>query len=261
MERLNTILHELGITKVKLAKFLGVSRQMIYNYLDLDDINKWPKDKRVMMFNLLGIKSASQLDDIKVDTDYILDVESRIDTLSPVNKQNQSYLQNNIYKGLSEEKSQLLSNIISIVKERLEDNNLDGYYMIKYLYSFLQSLDNVDELKFILGYFSKMSGSTKPMEFVFDEDEDQFIYESILFLTSTLYENRKQLNKTKITKLHKRFVKKIEQRLEEKLSRTLELNNIKAQALKELGYKEINNTNASEILYKIAEIESRKSGS
>ena len=29
MERLNEILHELGISKVKLAKFLGVSRQMI----------------------------------------------------------------------------------------------------------------------------------------------------------------------------------------------------------------------------------------
>ena len=49
MERLNEILHELGISKVKLAKFLGVSRQMIYNYLELDDINKWPKDKKVLL--------------------------------------------------------------------------------------------------------------------------------------------------------------------------------------------------------------------
>ena len=35
MNKLNDILHELGISKVKLAKFLGVSRQMIYNYLDI----------------------------------------------------------------------------------------------------------------------------------------------------------------------------------------------------------------------------------
>ena len=56
MDRLNEILHELGISKVKLAKFLGVSRQMIYNYLELDDVNKWPKDKKVLLFNLLGIK-------------------------------------------------------------------------------------------------------------------------------------------------------------------------------------------------------------
>ena len=40
MNRLNEILHELGISKVKLAKVLGVSRQMIYNYLELEDINK-----------------------------------------------------------------------------------------------------------------------------------------------------------------------------------------------------------------------------
>ena len=57
MERLNEILHELGISKVKLAKFLGVSRQMIYNYLELDDLNKWPKDKKVLLLNLLGIKT------------------------------------------------------------------------------------------------------------------------------------------------------------------------------------------------------------
>ena len=81
MEKLNEVLHELGISKVKLAKYLGVSRQMIYNYLDLDDLNKWPKDKKVLLFNLLGIKSAEELDDVKVDTDYIMDVEMRINNL------------------------------------------------------------------------------------------------------------------------------------------------------------------------------------
>ena len=62
MEKLNEILHELGISKVKLAKFLGVSRQMIYNYLELDDINKWPKDKKVLLLNLLGIKSVEDIE-------------------------------------------------------------------------------------------------------------------------------------------------------------------------------------------------------
>ena len=32
MKELNNILSEIGISKVKLAKYLGVSRQMIYNY-------------------------------------------------------------------------------------------------------------------------------------------------------------------------------------------------------------------------------------
>ena len=31
MDRLNELLQELGLSKVKLAKYLGVSRQMVYN--------------------------------------------------------------------------------------------------------------------------------------------------------------------------------------------------------------------------------------
>ena len=41
------------------------------------------------------------------------------------------------------------------------------------------------------------------------------------------------------------------------MSRTQELNTAKAIALKELGYTEINEQNASEVFDKIAEIQSR----
>ena len=47
MKRLNEILSEIGISKVKLAKYLGVSRQMVYNYLEMKSLNDWPKDKKV----------------------------------------------------------------------------------------------------------------------------------------------------------------------------------------------------------------------
>ena len=57
---------------------------------------------------------------------------------------------------------------------------------------------------------------------------------------------------------HKRFVQEIETKNEEKLSRTQQLNTIKLQALRELGYNEITDDNASEVFEKIAEIESRK---
>ena len=97
MERLNEILKELGISKVKLAKFLGVSRQMIYNYLELDDLNKWPKDKKVLLLNLLGIKSADELKNIKVDTDYIMDVETRINSLFENTNKNQLNDTNRIF--------------------------------------------------------------------------------------------------------------------------------------------------------------------
>ena len=49
MDKLNKILQELGLSKVKLAKYLGVSRQMVYNYLVLDSLDKWPKEKKVLL--------------------------------------------------------------------------------------------------------------------------------------------------------------------------------------------------------------------
>lgn len=256
MERLNEILHELGISKVKLAKFLGVSRQMIYNYLELDDINKWPKDKKVLLLNLLGVKSPEEIKNIKVDTDYILEVESRIETLFDNNNKN-NFNTDDIYNGLNDKNKELLANIIDLLKEYLEDSeNKDNYNILLYLYHFLQSISSTKELKYILGYVSKAAGFTKPLEFVFDE-EDQFVFESIMFSAMTLY-NGGGVSSNKIAEAHKRFVDKIEQRMEEKIGRTLALNSLKIQALKELGYTEINDSNAAEVLEKIAEIESRK---
>ena len=99
-------------------------------------------------------------------------------------------------------------------------------------------------------------GFVKPLEFAFNEDE-QFAFESIMFSGMTLYNNG-GLSRTRLAESHRRFVNQIEQKKEEKMSRTLELNTIKNQALKELGYTEINDQNAAEILEKMAEIQSRK---
>jgi len=257
MERLNEILHELGISKVKLAKFLGVSRQMIYNYLELDDINKWPKDKKVMLLNLLGIKSPDELSNIKVDTDYIMNVEARITSILESNQTVDYSDMNNLYSGVCKKQKELMHSIIDIMKEKLEDDkDEDAYNTFKYLYHYMQALDSSKELKYILAYVSKSIALTKPTEFVFDED-NQFIFESILFSALTLYHSG-GASKSKLIESHKRFVNQIEHRIEEKLSRTLELNLAKVQALKELGYTVITDQNVSEVLEKIAEIESRK---
>jgi predicted transcriptional regulator len=257
MERLNEILHELGISKVKLAKFLGVSRQMIYNYLELDDINKWPKDKKVMLLNLLGVKSADEINDIKVDTDYILSVEARLNSLFG----STSTLKNDVadnFTNLSDKKKNILNNIISIIKEDLEESSSDeDYSTYEYLYNFLQTMHSSKELKYTLAYMAKSAGFVKPMEFAYDE-EDQFLFESILFSAMTLYKNPKGISKTKIAESHKRFAEQIEHKREEKMSRTMELNSFKVQALKELNYDKITDENASEVLAKIVEIESRK---
>ena len=256
MDKLNEILHELGISKVKLAKFLGVSRQMVYNYLELDDINKWPKDKKVLLLNLLGVKSTEEIAEIKVNTDYILNVETRLNSLLDSSIRTDLSDSNTAFNGLGKKQKEILYNIIDLIKERLEDeNDEESYNGIKYLYHFMQAMENSKELKYILGYVAKAAGFVKPLEFVFN-DEEQFIFESIMFSAMTLY-NGGGASRTKITECHKRFVDQIEHKMEEKMSRTLELNSAKVQALKELGYTEINEKNAAEVLEKIAEIQSR----
>ena len=261
MNRLNDLLHELGISKVKLAKFLGVSRQMIYNYLELDDLNKWPKDKKVLLLNLLGVKSVEEVDNIKIDTDYIASVETRlnsivVDTQSSVSTPTDT---DGLLNGLDKKQKELVVSIIDLIKEKLEDDkNGRNFTEMKYLYHFIQSMDSSKELKYILGYVAKETGFVKPLEFAFNEEE-QFVFESIMYSAFVLY-NSGGASKTKLAECHKRFINQIEQKMEDKLSRTLELNNIKVQALKELGYTEINENNASEVFEKIAEIQSRKVG-
>lgn len=258
MDKLNEILHELGISKVKLAKFLGVSRQMIYNYLELDDLSKWPKDKKVLLMNLLGIKTPEEINTIKVDTDYIIEVESRINSLFEASiKQNNEASYNTDTENLNDKQKEVLNNIINIIKENMEDDSSDeNLKMYEYLYHFLQTMESSKETKYMLGYIVKTAGFVEPLEYIFNEDE-QFLFESLMFSAMTLYNNSNGVSKTKIAEAHKRFVNQIEHKMEEKISRTLQLNTVKVQALKELGYTEINEENAAVVLEKMAEIESR----
>ncbi len=258
MDRLVEILRQLGISKVKLAKLLGVSRQMIYNYLEMDDLNKWPKDKKVMLFNLLGVKSAEEIENIKVDTDYITSVEARIENLFSENLQEQRETldSSNVFNGLAKKQREVMHHIIEIMRERLEDeHDEESYQLFLYLHHFLQTMNAAPELKYMLAYTSKAAGFTKPNDFAFNEEE-QFVFESILFSAMTLYKSG-GTSKSKLIESHKRFVNQIEQKKEDAMSRTVELNSAKIQALKELGYTEITEQNAAEVFEKIAEIQSR----
>ena len=254
MNRLNEVLNDLGISKVRLAKYLGVSRQMLYNYLALDNLIDWPKEKAAKLFSLLNIESASQLDEIKIDGNYIIEVEGRLN--EGVKDTSEQQVLSDL-KGFNKKEQEILTDIINLLKERLaDDTTKDTYNAFVYLYHFLQSLDNTKELKYILAYMSKSMGFTDPNEFLFNPDQ-QFIFESIMFSGMTIYNNG-TASKLKLAESHKRFVQDIEHKKEEKLSRTQELNTAKVQALRELGYTEINETNAKEVLEKIAEIQSRK---
>ena len=253
MEELKNILNNLGISKVKLAKYLGVSRQMVYNYLELDNINKWPKEKKILLFKLLNVEDGNPetLDKIKINTEYLEAVEDRLNSLNKTNNYDLIDI-----KGLNKQEQVLLSDFTFLLKEKLtEENNSENYYVIEYLYHLLQSVDNIPEFKYLLGYISKATGFTKPNDFAFNEDK-QFMFEGIIHSAFTLYNNG-GASKSKVIVSRDRFVAEIEARNEEKLSRTQQLNTVKIQALRELGYNEINASNAAEVFEKIAEIQSR----
>lgn len=255
MDRLNEILQELGLSKVKLAKYLGVSRQMVYNYLVLDSFDKWPKEKKVLLLQLLNIKDASKksIDSIVVDTTYLMEVEKRLNSAIKQSGNIETYLDIN---GLTKDNKQLFNDFIFLLKEKLEGNDYEESSAIKYMYYMLQSMDNVPEIKYIMGYMAKSNCFIKPEEYKFDENK-QFIFEGILYTALTLY-NTGAASKSRVAESHKKFIQEIEQKNEEKLTRTQQLNTTKIQALRELGYSDINPDNAAEVLEKMAEIQIRK---
>ncbi len=254
MKDLNNVLTELGISKVRLAKYLGVSRQMLYNYLAIDDLNNWPKEKAAKLLSLLNIEEIDEINNIKITGEYIMDVENRLNE-GVKDSSNKEVLAD--LKGFNKKEQELLSDIINLLKEKLsQDKTKETYNTYLYLFHFLQSMETTEEIKYILAYMTKSLGFTDPLEFNFNK-ERQMIFESLIFSAMTLYNNG-GASKSKLGEAHKRFVQSIEQKKEEKLSRTQELNTVKIQALKELGYTEINEDNAKDVFDKMAEIQSRK---
>ena len=126
---------------------------------------------------------------------------------------------------------------------------------MKMEYTILDTESTRDFAEGLIGMTFKATGFTKPNDFAFNEDK-QFMFEGIIHSAFTLYNNG-GASKSKVIVSRDRFVAEIEARNEEKLSRTQQLNTVKIQALRELGYNEINASNAAEVFEKIAEIQSR----
>ena len=254
MSKINNVLSELGVSKVRLAKYLGVSRQMLYNYLACENLEDWPSEKATRLMQLLEVKNDKELDDLVVDGDYIIKIDTKLNEGVKVALSN-----NNLgdLKGFNRKEVEILTDLTSLLKDRLKDDKTkDTYNTYVYLYHFMQSMETNKELKYLLAFVSKLTGFTKPREFLYNQD-NQILFESIMYSGFTLYNNGGASSR-KVQDQHEKFVKDIEQKHEEKLSRTQELNTVKMQALKELGYTTINEDNAKEVFEKIAEIQSRK---
>ena len=143
MKRLNEILSEIGISKVKLAKYLNVSRQMVYNYLEMEDVNLWPLEKKMKLFNLLQIKSADEIENIKITNDFIKHANNLI------NDNNSGIVEkgNISFDGINAKDQALLNDIVFLLKENLEDDTTGQMSKVyRYLYYFLQVLEDVPEI-------------------------------------------------------------------------------------------------------------------
>lgn len=253
VEKINLILKKTNISKVNLAKYLGVSRQMVYNYLDGENLSKMPAEKCQLLFKLLEVKTSEEIDKKELTSEYLQSVSNKIFVSKKPTVKKDEIIE---LSGLKGEEQSLLSDVVFLLKELLnEDKTKESFTILSYLYHFLQAMGNTKELKYILGYVSKAAGYTKANVYEFDE-ENQFTFECIMYSAMSLYTNG-GASKSKLIESHKRWEAELERKNEEKLSRTQELNTAKVQALKELGYTEINEKNASEVFDKIAEIESR----
>lgn len=254
MSKISNVLSELGVSKVRLAKYLGVSRQMLYNYLSCEKLEDWPSEKATRLMQLLEVKSEEELNDLVIDGNYIIKIDNKLNEGVKVALSNSSLVD---LKGFNRKEVEVLTDITTLLKDRLKDDKTkDTYNTYVYLYHFLQSMETNKELKYLLCFISKLTGFTKPREFLYNQDQ-QILFESIMYSGFTLYNNG-GASRSKVSDTHERFVREIEQKHEEKLSRTQELNTVKMQALKELGYTTITESNAKEVFEKIAEIQSRK---
>ena len=254
MNKISNVLSELGVSKVRLAKSLGVSRQMLYNYLACESLEDWPSEKATRLMQLLEIKSESDLDNLTIDGDYIIKIDTKLNEGVKIALSSSNLVD---LKGFNRKEVEVLTDITTLLKDRLKDDKTkDTYNTFVYLYHYLQSMETNKELKYLLCFVSKLTGFTKPKEFLYNQ-EQQILFESIMYSGFTLYNNG-GASRTKIGDTHDRFVREIEQKHEEKLSRTQELNAVKMMALKELGYTTITADNAKEVFEKIAEIQSRK---
>lgn len=256
VEKINQILKEAGISKVNLSKYLGVSRQMVYNYLDGNDLSKIPSEKCNLLFELLDVNSQDEILNKHVNKEYIQKIASKIfeerKGNSSKNKSVDLTELNNSDALLINDITIMLKNLILEGKGRSEENSA----LIEYIYNFIQNINSNKELKYILAFFSKNFGYTAPNKYVFDEN-NQFVLESIMFSAITLY-NGGGASRSKLAESHRRWEEVLAAKKEEKLTRTQELNTAKLRALRELGYDKIDEKNASEVLDKIAEIMSTK---
>ena len=153
MKKLNDLLQEAGVSKVKLAKYLGVSRQMVYNYLELNNIESWPSEKRILICKLLGIneeKPDEALEKLKINAELMEDIEARLDSVNRNTDSADIYFNMN---NLSKEEHTLINDLIFLILNQTEST---PPFIFKFLCSFslrfIREILRKNILKYLLFY-------------------------------------------------------------------------------------------------------------
>ena len=215
IEKINLILKKANISKVNLSKYLGVSRQMVYNYFDSKDLSKLPNEKCQLLFDLLDVSSEKEILDIEITNDYLQKIGSKIFD----NKKSTSKKEELIdFGGLRKNEIEMITEISQMLKNILmEEKGREGeaFATVEYVHHFIENLSSTKELKYLLGFFSKNFGYTAPDKYVFDEN-NQFVFESIMYSAITLYTNG-GASRTRLAESHKRWEAMLESKKEEKI--------------------------------------------
>ena len=154
VEKINLILKKANISKVNLAKYLGVSRQMVYNYLDGNDLSKLPNEKCQLLFELLDVNSEEEIIKVQLTNEYLQKVGNKIFDSKKSTPKKEEIIELN---GLGKEEAALINDIVLVLKSMSTEGkgrSSDTLATVRYLYQFIQNLSTTKELKYILGYFS-----------------------------------------------------------------------------------------------------------
>ena len=188
VEKVNLILKKANISKVNLSKYLGVSRQMVYNYFDGDDLSKLPNEKCQLLFNLLDVTSEKEILDINITNDYLQRVGSKIfDTKKSTPKKEESI----DLAGLKKDEIMLIGEISQMLKNILIENKGregEAYTTVEYVHHFIENLGTTKELKYfklikVSGAYWKADSNNKMLQRIYgvcfrnEEDLNSYLTE------------------------------------------------------------------------------------
>ncbi len=243
IKKILILIQECEISKVALANYFNVSRQMIYNYLNFDSLDQWPMKKRIMLLDLFGVDNTIELEKLEITDKLRSEVNYRLgnansgyDALS--------------FANLEPRYRALINDLIRMCED--DETKEDVYTVMMFLeYALIN-----DEYRFLIEYLAKVFKRTNPTEFKYNEKE-QKAFEGILYSAFSLF-NSKKYSSEKTDKVHNEFVNDISKRSQHDLQSTSTINVAKIIAKKELGIDVIDETNVDKVLEKVIEIQKRK---